>query len=316
MQMRTILIGILALVFGTSAAVGVALFANRAAESPKVQTVPVVVTTQDLNRGQTLATEHLAIQQWPQELVPEGAISDLATVLERTVAIPMVKGDLLMAGKLAQEGAGRGMAAIIPAGMRAVTIQTPNVATGVAGFILPGNKVDILLTMNNQGTEDQTGGGSTITLLQNIEILAVDQQTDVPQDNKMDSNDLRSVTLLVTPSDAAKLDLGQNKGTLRLTLRNPTDKATEFVDVITLAGLNRNPSESLEAPESLPEPVPEAIPVAPIPLVAPEPPPPPVIPQVRTLRGTRSGTTQYGVQTLRPATLPVETVPPPVQTAS
>ena len=66
-----------------------------------------------------------------------------------------------------------------------------------------------------------TGGGSTTTLLQNVEILAVDQKVDGPADNKVDSTNLRSVTLLVTPDQAAKLSLGQSKGTLHLTLRNP-----------------------------------------------------------------------------------------------
>lgn len=286
MRLRTILIGVCALVFGVSAAAGVSMLGTSAAEPPKSATVSVIVAASDINRGLTLAAEHLKQCEWPKELVPEGAVTNLADVLDRTVAIPLIEGDLLLEGKLAAKGAGRGMAAIIPAGMRAVTIQTPNIATGVAGFILPGNKVDVLLTMNNQGQADHTGGGSTITLLQNVEILAVDQRTDVPQDNKVDTKELRSVTLMVTPTDAAKLDLGQNKGTLRLTLRNPADKSTELVDTVTLAGLNLNPSEIVSEPSSAP-------PVA----VAVEPPP---VPQpkmstklIRTLRGTRAGLIQF-----------------------
>ena len=68
-----------------------------------------------------------------------------------------------------------------------------------------------------------TGGGSTTTLLQNVEILAVDQKMDAPSDNKVDTKDLRSVTLLVTPQQANRLDLGQNKGMLHLALRNRED---------------------------------------------------------------------------------------------
>jgi pilus assembly protein CpaB len=167
------------------------------------------------------------------------------------------------------------MAAVIPSGMRAVSIQTNNVSTGVAGFILPGNKVDVLLSVSTQGADDRTGGGSTITLLQNVEILAVDQRIDAPQDNKMDAKELRSVTLLVNPADAAKLDLGQNKGTLHLVLRNATDTGTEDVEPATLAGLKVGSSEPIVVVQKS-----ENIPPAPAkkaPLL------------IRTLRGSRSG---------------------------
>lgn len=304
MRMRTVLIGVFALVFGISAAVGVYLMGKPAPAASNPETISVVVAVVDINRGQTLAAELLTKRDWPKDMVPEGAITNLEEVLERTVAIPLLKGDLLLDGKLAEKGAGHGMAAIIPAGMRAVTIQTPNVATGVAGFILPGNKVDILLTMNNQGAADQTGGGSTITLLQNIEILAVDQRTDVPQDNKMDPKELRSVTLLVTPADAARLDLGQNKGTLRLTLRNPTDKATEFVDPVTLTGLNLNPSEIVPKRTDVSPPVAGQVET---PLAAR---PKKVAPQIRTLRGTRSGLIQFPAPNDEPTDSTVEPVTP------
>ncbi len=287
--MRTVLIGILALVFGGSAAVGVYLMMGTSPEVTKPDLARVVVAAVDINRGQTVTNELLTMSEWPKEMVPEGAIVNIGDILERTVAIPMLKGDVLVDRKLAATGSGRGLAAIIPAGMRAVTIQTPNIATGVAGFILPGNRVDVLLTMSGQGSSDQTGGGSTITLLQNLEILAVDQMTDTPDDNLVGSQELRSVTLLVTPAEAARLDLGQNKGTLRLTLRNPSDDVTDYVSPITLMGLNLNPLEAslsertavheVAAPEVL-EPL--------VPLLLPEP-KKMFTPQIRTLRGTQSG---------------------------
>jgi Flp pilus assembly protein CpaB len=121
--------------------------------------------------------------------------------------------------KLSPKGQRR-LASLVSEGMRAFTIKT-NVASGVAGFILPGNKVDVILTVDSSrlstvGSIDRTGGGSTTTLLQNVEILAVDQKVEAPAENKVNSNDLRSVTLLVTPSQAAKLSLGQSKGDLHL----------------------------------------------------------------------------------------------------
>jgi pilus assembly protein CpaB len=163
--------------------------------------------------------------------------------------------------------------------MRAVTIQTPNISTGVAGFILPGNKVDVLLTVSTSGASDPTGGGSTMTLLQNVEILAVDQRIEAPQDNKMDPKDLRSVTLLVTPVDAARLDLGQNKGTLHLALRNHADTGTEPVELATLTSLNVGSSEPVVTPmpTAKPEETVRPAPRKKAPLY------------VRTMRGNRSG---------------------------
>lgn len=237
MQTRTVLIGAFALLFGVSAAVGVYLFGQSPAGAPKSETVSVVVAAADITRGQTLVAEHLTHRDWPKDAVPEGAVTGKDDLVGRTATVSLMKGDLLFDAKLAPRGAGRGLATVIPTGMRAVTIQTPNVATGVAGFVLPGNKVDVLLTVSAQGADDQTGGGSTITLLQNVEILAVDQRIDAPQDNKMDPKELRSVTLLVSPSAAARLDLGQNRGTLHLALRNPADAETEAVEPATLAGL-------------------------------------------------------------------------------
>ena len=134
----------------------------------------------------------------------------------------------MLATKITAKGAGVGLAAIIPKGMRAFTIQTPTIAAGVAGFVLPGNRVDVLLTVKEMSGGAEARGG-TIILLQNLEILAVDQRVDaeptVTEKLGATAKDLRSVTLLVTPQQAAKLDLGRNLGTLHLTLRNPEDTA-------------------------------------------------------------------------------------------
>jgi len=151
----------------------------------------------------------------------------------------LAKGELLLDNRLTELGAGRGLPPLIPKGMRAVSIQTPNISSGVTGFVMPNNKVDVLLTMHGQGgMRDPTGGGRTITLLQNVTVLAVDQKIEAPTEQKMDLKEMKSVTLLVTPQQAEQLDLGQNKGILRLTLRNPMDDEVAPVDEVTLANLS------------------------------------------------------------------------------
>lgn len=296
MQLRTVLLGMLALLFSMSAALGVYLFVRRPVAKPRVETVSIVVTSDVVQRGVTLSPEMLTRRDWPKEFVPKDAIHELEEAVGRTVWIPMVPNDVVVESKLASKGAGRGMASLIPPGMRAVTIQTPNVATGVAGFVLPGNKVDVLWTMQQAVQNDQTGGGSTATLLQNIEILAVDQTIEMPYENKVDPRDLRSVTLLVSPTDAAKLDLAQNRGTLRLSLRNPEDTRTDAMAMTTLSALRhatvfppipadppRESDEVIASDEELAVDTPagNASPIAVYPAE--------VMLPIRTLRGTSSG---------------------------
>ncbi len=194
--------------------------------------VPVVVAAMTIPRGVLITPDLIKTKEFPKDLVPTGGIIKKEEAQDRSAYATMVVGEPVLESKLSPKGQ-RGLAPFIAEGMRAFTITT-TVASGVAGFILPGNKVDVLLTINTNSSNDSTGGGSTTTLLQNVEILAVDQKVEAPADNKVDANNLRSVTLLVYPDQAAKLSLGQNKGTLHLTLRNPKDQAAAKVRPTTV----------------------------------------------------------------------------------
>ncbi len=271
MSFRTVLILVLALVSGLSAAAGVnALRQPTIPDSP--ETVSIVVATADVPRFTTISTDMVVMHPYPKELVPSGALKSVEEALDRVVYVPLLKDEPVIDSKLAAKGLGRGMAAGIPDGMQAYTIPTPTVSAGVAGFILPGNKVDVLLTVTGNGDkQDPTGGGSTTPLLQSVEILAVDQRVDAPAENKVNPNELRSVTLLVTPKQAAMLALGQSKGVLHLSLRNPNDRKPVRGGVVTmddirfLEGKPANPAPKKQEEE--------------------EEPPPPL--QIRTLRGNR-----------------------------
>jgi pilus assembly protein CpaB len=231
MTIRTIIVGGLALACGVSAAVGVHQFRNTAEERVELETVSIVVTALDIPRGTTLSEEAVFMREWPKEQLPDGALTSVEEAVDRTVLIPLLKGEPLVEKKLAQKDEGRGMAPLVKKGMRAFTIQTPSPTSSVAGFVLPGNKVDVLLTLAG-AANDGTGGGVTMTLIQNIEILAVDQQIEAPESNKTEQ--LRSVTLSVTERQAKKLSLAQNRGILNLTLRNDSDVAAEDSPPVTL----------------------------------------------------------------------------------
>ncbi len=299
MRLQSILVVALALVFGGSAAVGVRSFVNnRGTAAPQADTVPVVVAIIDIARGGMITSDLIKMRDFPKTMVPAGALTKPEDAIGRAVAIPLVRDETVLDAKLSPKGAGRGLAALVPLGMRAVTIQTPNVASGVAGFVMPGNKVDVLLTVNDSGNSD-TGGGSTTPLLQRVEILAVDQRIDAPADNKVDAKELRSVTLLVTPHQANLVDLGQNKGTLHLSLRNLQDDQDGNTRPATLADLRFRQEKPWDErakgflgalgqvlARATPAPVPTLAPApAPAPAVATQPPAPPRARQLTIYRG-------------------------------
>ena len=260
----------LALVCGVSSIGGFLLLRSQSTEV-QPETVSVVIATREISRGEVINKQNVAVRQWVADQVPPHAIGNLSEALNRTVMTPLLPGEAIMSGKLADAELGRGLAALIPAGQRAYTIQTSRVASSVAGFVLPGNRVDVLLTLRG-GSQDATGGGSSTTLLQAVEILAVDQQLNAPTENRMDPQQLRSVTLLVSPDQASLLDLGQNMGTLSLSLRSPTDLAEALTVPATVNVLRytqrepdvssivaKKPVVEAERPSLLPTPADTAI---------------------------------------------------------
>ena len=226
MSIRTIAVVFLALLSGAGMSLGV-LQANRPTRvevAEVTETEPVLVAVAKIDRGAMLSEADVEIRQWPKGLSPAGALRTVDEATERGAVGVVMAGEVILDSKLSPKDSGRGLASLITPGMRAFTVQASRVATNVAGFILPGNKVDVLLNMKG-GRGDDTGGGSTTTLLQAIEVLAVDQRLEAPADNKVDPKGLSSVTLLVTPEQANLLDLGQNMGVLTFSLRNLTDTA-------------------------------------------------------------------------------------------
>lgn len=225
---RTLIVGIIALSCGIAAVVlvnGLQLYQENGSQ---VATNSIVVAAANVPRGNTLSEKDLRLNEWPADHVPEGAIRAIEECVGRSVTVDLARDEPLMKSKLSDKNAGRGMAANIPDGMRGYTIQTPTFASSVAGFVLPGNRVDVLLTINNV----------TTTLLQNIEIMAVGQVTNPPAENRLDVDSrMRSVTLVVTPDQAAKLTLAQTSGRLHLTLRNGEDDAAADTRPITLREL-------------------------------------------------------------------------------
>ncbi len=249
MSIRTILVILLALICGLSAAWGMSQLGRSKFITRQPEKASIVVATVTIPRGRTLTEGDLTICKWPKEMIPETALTSLDDVVQRATIIPIIGGEPILEVKLAPKGAGAGMAALIPHGMRAYTIQSSRIGANVAGFILPGNRVDVLMTLKGR-PNDGTGGGSTTTLLQAVEILAVDQELTAPAENKVDLKNLRSVTLLVTPEQASLLDLGQNMGQLSLSLRNPGDGDEAITRPATLADIRFRQEKPVEVSDN------------------------------------------------------------------
>jgi pilus assembly protein CpaB len=154
--------------------------------------------------------------------VPKNAILDAKNAIGRGVISPLYAGEPIMEDRLAPLGSGGGMAATIKDGMRAIAVRVDQVV-GVAGFVLPGMRVDILISGVPPNGSGNTGGNNTQvrTVLQNIEVLSAG--TDIQKDAEGKPQQVNVVNLLVTPEQAQVLALASNETRIQLVLRNPLD---------------------------------------------------------------------------------------------
>ena len=225
MSRTTVVIVGLALVCGLATVVLINALLASMGTGPS--TVAVVVAAEDVPVDTKLTPAMLKIDSAVRgELVPEGALKSIEEAVDRDVLYPLTKNEPIVNSRLTPKGSPGRMAALIPPGMRSVTILVPTQSNSVAGFIRPGNHVDVLLTISEKGANDPTGG-STSTLVENVEILGVDKYASapVPTGSKTaEVKDLRSVTLLATQEQSLKLIRGQDMGKLHLTLAAPATR--------------------------------------------------------------------------------------------
>ena len=184
-----------------------------------VVTTQVVLAAHTLEVGTVLKEEDIKLTPWPG-IVPQGAILKAQDVVGRGVITPIYEKEPLIESRLAPKGAGGGLAAMIPPGLRAVAIRV-NEVVGVAGFVVPGMRVDVLISGTSPRI-DGSLGTVTRTLLQNLEVLSAGQ--DFKKDAEGKPILVQVVNLLVTPEQAEQLALASNNTTIQLVLRNPLDR--------------------------------------------------------------------------------------------
>ncbi|HET9366330.1 MAG TPA: Flp pilus assembly protein CpaB [Candidatus Angelobacter sp.] len=207
----------------------------------KPQMKRVIAAAATLQPGLPLTAENLTEVNWPATLPMEGLIEKKEDVLGRVLILQVEANEPVLKHDLAPNGS-YGLSAKIPSGMRATSIKT-NEVMDVSGFLFPGSRVDVLVTLRG----DNTASTTTRTVLQNVQVLATGNKTE-PDPNGKPEN-VSVVTLLVTPDESEKLALAQNQaamnqGTIHFVLRNGGDSATPTttpVDMAELAGLQRKP---------------------------------------------------------------------------
>jgi pilus assembly protein CpaB len=194
---------------------------NVPVKTVSVPTKKVVVANSNLSLGRQLKREDLATLDWPAAAAPEGAFEDPAAIVDRGLIVSVVKNEPILPAKLASKEAGAGLPPIIPPGKRALSVRV-NEVIGVAGYVLPGTRVDVVATANpTSRSEDIT----TKVVLQNVEVLAAGTrlEQDTPDGKPMQ---VTVVTLLVTPEESERLTLASTEGKIQLALRNPLDTET------------------------------------------------------------------------------------------
>ena len=180
----------------------------------------VVVATRPLSTGVMIKPADVRVTHVMAEAFPKGAFSKVEEVLDRPVVSSILLDEPVLEGRLAAKGSGLGLAPTIPVGMRALAVRVNDVA-GVAGFVLPGMRVDVLVT----GRPPNAEGTITNTVLQNILVLSAGQIMQA--DARGQAIQAPTVTLLVTPDQAETLTLSNNEGHIQLVLRNSSDETIE-----------------------------------------------------------------------------------------
>jgi pilus assembly protein CpaB len=222
---RLVMIGLIALMLG--AFVSFFVYKNlqaRAASAPPPG-VDVVVAGNDIQVGAKIGGTDLKVVRFPVGDLPPHYFSDQVKVIGQGAILPIARGEFILPYKLAGEHAGFGLPALIPTGMRAVSVRVNDVVA-VAGFVLPGTRVDVLLTGNASGASEQ----QTTTVLENVAVIANGQKLD--RNSGGEPQNAAVITLLVSPDDAQKLTLASTQGHIQLALRNPLDTKQEQIAAV------------------------------------------------------------------------------------
>jgi pilus assembly protein CpaB len=271
---RLLLIGIVALALG--AFVSFTVYRNLQAKSGSNNApgVDVVIAAGDIPVGVKIEDKDVKVVRFPSGDLPPSCFHLKSSVVGRGVVLPIAKGEFVLPLKLAGENAGYGLPSLIPPGMRAISVRV-NEVVSVAGFVLPGTRVDVLVTGNPSGSSEQ----QTTTVLENVAVIAAGQRLE--RNAAGDPQTAPVITLLVSPDDAQKLTLASTQGRIQLALRNPLDTNQQELPSMKTNSLYKN----ISAPSPVIRQKPRRNPA--------EIPPAPAFYTVEVIRGNKTDVTKF-----------------------
>lgn len=208
---------------------------------PPQVTTQIVVAAKKLDLGYRITKDDVKLAEWPKSTPLEGSLDKIELAVDRGTITSLLPNEPILESKLAPKGAGAGLMTMIPEGMRALSIQV-NSVIGVAGFVLPGSRVDLVLTAvppkDVRGAKEEEMASKII--LENLEVLAAGQNVQRDVDGKPQT--VQDVTLLVTPDQAQRVALATGDGRIQLVLRNPMDKNAAEPSLVSRSALYTGPT--------------------------------------------------------------------------
>ena len=205
----------------------------------EVASLHAVVAAKPIPVGTILTSDHVKIVPWPARNPVPGSFTAIDKVVNRGAIVEVAENEPLTESKLAPLGAGGGLPPTIPEGMRAISVRT-NEVIGVAGFVIPGTRVDVLVTVKQRGAQSEPISRAVVS---NVQVLTAGTRFD-QEKSRADGKPIPStvVTLLVTPQDAERISLASSEGSITLTLRNPLDVAKTETSGVRMANLLAEPA--------------------------------------------------------------------------
>ncbi len=239
----------------------------------EVATLQAVVAAKSIPVGTIITKDHVKLVPWPAHNPVPGGFTAIDNVVNRGAIVEVAENEPLTETKLAPLGAGGGLPPTIPEGMRAISVRT-NEVIGVAGFVIPGTRVDVVVTVKERGANTEPISRAVVS---NVQVLTAGTRFD-QEKARSDGKPIPStvVTLLVTPQDAERISLAANEGQIMLTLRNPLDVARTTTTGVRMANL---------LAEAAPAPVPKRVEGR---RIVQAPPPAPVAPRLYTVEAIRA----------------------------
>ncbi|HVJ04455.1 MAG TPA: Flp pilus assembly protein CpaB [Candidatus Saccharimonadales bacterium] len=202
----------------------------RSQQAVTCTTVKVVAATKPLSAGSPISADSVALIDWPSSMPLSGAYAKVEDVIGRSIIYPIDQHQPILEHDVALAGSGIGLTVKIPEGMRAVSVRSNDVV-GVAGFLYPGSRVDVLVTSKVENSPTPV----TQTVLPNVEVLVAGQKIEPDPTGKPET--VNVVTLLLKPEDGEKLVLASSQGSIQFVLRNGADQKTPETRPVNMADL-------------------------------------------------------------------------------